>query len=94
MMVVIPILKHGGGNEVFAQTLGRPDAELGAPMRTNVVTDCQDGVQVVVVNRARNLAFSLGSNRQVLLDSCLRATFTSAIHEWSIPENEAQVTIQ
>ena len=40
-------------------------------MRTDPVADGQNGVEVVVVNRAGNLAISLGLNCQVFLDSCL-----------------------
>jgi len=40
-------------------------------MRTDPVADGQNGVEIVVVNRAGNLPISLGLNCQVFLDSCL-----------------------
>ena len=42
-------------------------------MRPHPVADGQDGVEVVVIDQPPHLPPALGLNRQVLLDSCLRA---------------------
>jgi hypothetical protein len=49
-------------------------------MRTDAVADGQNGVEVVVVNRAGNLAISLGLNYPEFPDSCRRIEFTFVVN--------------
>ncbi len=66
-------------DEVFAQPLGRPDAELRAAKRADAVADGQYGVKVIVIHVAGNFAISLGLNYPEFPDSCLRIKFPFVI---------------
>src|SRR6266540_130144 len=62
--------------EQLGQPARRPLAELRTDGRPNPVADCQDHLQVIMVDGPANLPAALGLNCQVLLDSCLRSEFS------------------
>lgn len=67
-------------DEVFAQPLGRPNTELRAAMRTDAVADGQNGVEVVMVHGAGNLAISLALNYSEFPNSCGRIEFAVVVN--------------
>ena len=62
-------------DKVFAQPLGRPNAKLRAAMRSDAVANGQNGVEVVVIDSAGNVAISLGLNSSEFPNSCRRIEF-------------------
>lgn len=59
-------------DELVAQPLGRSDAKLRAAMRPDAIAGGQNDVKVIVIDRAGNLAISLGLNYPKSPDSCRR----------------------
>ena len=59
-------------DQQFSQPRRRPLAKLRSPLRADSITDGQDGIEVVVVNRPSNLSLAFRLNCQVLLDCCCR----------------------
>src|SRR5690606_32924966 len=62
-------------DDVLAQPLGRPDAELGAAVRPHAVADGDDDVEVEVVDLSRDLPVSLPLNRCKFCNGCLAGEF-------------------
>ena len=67
-------------DEQFGQARGGPLAERGAAGGADAVADGEDGVEVVVVDGAGDLAGSLGLNYPETPDSCLRVEFALAVN--------------
>jgi hypothetical protein len=57
-------------DEVIAQRPGGPNPKLRAALGVYAVTDRDDGIQIVVLDSARDLASSLGLNYREFLGRC------------------------
>jgi hypothetical protein len=70
-------------HQVLVEAGGGPLAELGAAAAAHAVADGDDGLEVVVLNLAKNLAISFTSNHPEFPDSCLAAelALVEDVHE-------------
>src|ERR1017187_4715992 len=69
--ILQPPIVHGGTlHQIVSQPLGRPAAKLRAAFRSHPVTHGQDGIEIVVLDRALHAAHALPSNYSEFPDSC------------------------
>ena len=66
-----PVVQHEALDDVFAQPLRGPDAELSGHAGFDPVTDGDDGVEAVEVDLSLYISRPLAANRQEFLVSCL-----------------------
>ena len=65
------VIQHEALDDELPQGLGRPDAELRGLVAVDPVADGDDGVEVVELHLARDLAAALGTNYFHFGNSCL-----------------------
>jgi len=57
-------------NEVLAQRIGGPDAELRAALGIDAIADADDGIEIIMSEAAADAPAAFLLNYRVILDSC------------------------
>src|SRR5690606_34169031 len=81
-------------DEVAFESRGGPLPELRAAVPTDPVADREDRIEAVVVDFARNVAITFGSNYPETPDSCLSLKLTFVVDVSKVLANRAHVSLE